>query len=341
MPAESDTIYIRLVKFFRDGYHYFYSSMMKVKRMKCVVVGAKGFLGAVISKKLGEMGRSVVGVDRMSSSGEAPDIHHVSADIRDASSLRGAFRNAEEVYHVAANLGTSELEGGIRGAIDTNILGTLNVLEAARDEGVARVFIASKPSVWLNTYTITKHCSEQIARQFGNYNPISVYLFRYLNIYGPGQKLQPVRKILPIFAAQAIRGLPVQIFGDGLQTVDMLFVDDAAQMTIDLMATPPVGRAIDCGTGQKMTVIEVANAVNDYFGNNAGIEHLPMRRGETERTQLVADTTDLDAILPDRVLTPWEQALDRSLRWYADLPASKIDACLGFYGIRPRFELAW
>ena len=309
--------------------------------MKCVVVGAKGFLGAVISKRLSKIGRCVVGVDRIPPSGEDTDICHISADIRDIELLRLAFHGADEVYHVAATLGTAELEGGIRTAIDTNILGTLNVLEAARSEGVARVFVASKPSVWLNTYTITKHCSEQIARQFANYNPISVYLFRYLNIYGPGQKLQPVRKIFPIFAAQALRGLPIQVFGDGLQTVDMLFVDDAAQLTIDFMSTPPIGRAIHCGTGEKMTVLEVASAVNDYFGNNSGVEHLPMRRGETERTQIVADTADLDQILPDREITPWAAALDRSLRWYADLPASKIDAALGFYGIRPRFELSW
>lgn len=308
--------------------------------VKAAVVGANGFLGSAIVRELRKDGVDVVLVDRHASSRSA-DEAFFSADVSNVDALKQAFAGVDVIYHLAAVLGTSELETGVRPAIETNILGTLNVLEAAVACGVQRIFVASKPSVWLNTYTITKHCSEQLCRQFANYNPVNVYIFRYLNIYGPKQKLQPVRKILPIFAAQALRGLPLQIYGDGLQTVDMLFVDDAARMTVDFTKVDPVGQAIDCGTGVEMTVLEVAEAVNTYYGNRAGIEHIPMRKGETPRTRLVADTTELDRLLPGRKLTDWSVALATSLDWYAAQPAAAIDAALAFYGIKPRYSVAW
>ncbi len=308
--------------------------------MKAAVIGASGFLGKAVVKALHSDGHNVMQIDRHATA-KPLEGEFVAADVGDIEALKAAFADVEVVFHLAAILGTSELETGLRPAIETNVLGTLNVLEAARYCGVRSIFVASKPSVWLNTYTITKHCSEQIVRQFGNYNPIDVHLFRYLNIFGPGQKLQPVRKILPIFAAQALRGLPLQVYGDGKQTVDMLFVDDAARMTVDITNTAPLGQAIDCGTGVEMSVLDVAEEVNAYYGNDAGIAHIAMRKGETPRTRLVADTAELNQALPNRVLTNWKEALATSLDWYAKQPSSAIDAALSFYGIRPRYNAFW
>ncbi len=245
------------------------------------------------------------------------------------------------VYHFAASLGTSELDGQLRSSIETNVLGALNVFDAALTAHVPRVFFASKAHVWLNAYTITKHTAEQMARLFSHQHPVRICSLRYFNVFGAGQKLAPVRKVLPVFAAQALRGLPIQVYGDGAQTVDMLYVKDAARMTVDYLASGYVDRALDCGSGIPMTVNDLAAAVNDHFGSCAGVEHAAMRKGETPGTQLVADTGPLIEQIGPLLLTDWSGALKDSLEWYARLDPHEIDAALSFHALAQPFDGSW
>jgi UDP-glucose 4-epimerase len=310
--------------------------------MRSAIIGSNGFLGKAIATALRADGHQTLGIDRHPvDPGSSVFDTHVTCDIRDREGLVAALQGVDEVYHVAAFLGTSELEDDLRGAIDTNVLGSLNVFEAALRNGARKVFFASKPSVWLNTYTITKHSAEQIARHFARYYPLEIVIMRYLNIYGPGQKLYPVRKILPVFAAQALRNRPIQVFGDGQQTVDMMFVRDAARITVDLMRVGTAPDPMDCGTGVAMSVLDVAKAVNEYFGSSAGVALIPMRKGETPGTHLVADVRALRTLLPDMSFTPWPAGLAESLAWYAALPSHHIDAALAFHGLCTRHSQAW
>ncbi|WP_028310064.1 NAD-dependent epimerase/dehydratase family protein [Derxia gummosa] len=312
--------------------------------MKSVVIGGAGFVGRAVCNELVARGDTVIALDPSPphKGSLAEGVQHMTGDVLDKASLRPALEGADEVYLLAARLGTSELETELRTAIHTNVLGAINVFEAAVEARVPRAFLASKPSVWLNVYTITKFAAEQSARLLTRYHPIGISVLRYLNIYGPGQKLYPVRKVLPIFAAQALRGLPLQVYGEGDQTVDMLFVDDAARLTVDVMRAPFDGEVHDCGTGVEMTVLEVARAVNEHFGNRAGIQHVPMRKGETPHTRLVANLDPLRRLLGDDLrFTPWPKALATSLDWYARRPAHEIDAALTFWGMAQPYGMAW
>lgn len=315
--------------------------------MKAAVIGSHGFIGSAVVRELCGRGYQVVAIDRSPIDGDEPgatgqgQVQHRRADIRDPEALLPLLRGVDEVYHFAARLGTSELEEDLRGCIESNIIGALNVFEAANRSSVARLLYASKPSVWLNVYTLTKHCGEQIARLMTRYHPTEIRVLRYLNIYGSGQKLFSARKILPIFAAQALRRLPLQVYGEGLQTVDMLYVEDAARITVDYLQAERGGEPCDCGTGTEMTVLEVANAVNAYLGNEAGIHHVPMRKGETPHTRLVADLTGLRSRSVDLAFTPWSRALAKSLDWYAARPTHEIDAALAYHGIHQRHGVSW
>jgi UDP-glucose 4-epimerase len=268
-------------------------------------------------------------------------IKFMQGDILDRSSLMNAFAGMDEVYLLAGKLGTSELDNSLRLAIEVNILGALEVFEAALACNVPRVLFASKPSRWLNTYTITKYTAEKIAHLISRYHPIQISVLSYLNIFGPGQKLYPVRKILPVFAAQAIKGLPIQVYGDGQQTVDMIFSKDAALITIEVMRNKFNPQTIECGTGTEMSVLEVARSVNEYFGNQAGIQFMTMRKGETLGTRLVANTDLLQKTIGQIKLTPFKQALAESLEYYKNLSEHEIDATLDFYGISQPFDMSW
>jgi len=90
-----------------------------------------------------------------------------------------------------------------------------------------------------------------------------------------------------------------------------------------------------------MTVNDVARSVNAYFGNKAGILHVPMRKGETPRTQLVADITELERVLGRLHFTDYEVALAQSLDWYAQLDPHEIDAALTYHGLIESEDVSW
>lgn len=312
--------------------------------MKVAVLGASGFLGTELVYELLQRGDEVLALDRSAPKngiGADPRVTYVPADITRIDTLIAALKGVEEVYHLAAVLGTAELDGDMRASIENNIIGTINVLDAALKCDVSRVYFASKCHVWLNTYTITKHASEQVCRLYTRLHPLKISSLRYFNIYGPHQKLYPVRKLVPTFAIQARRGLPIQVFGDGEQTVDMLYVKDAVRITVDFLRSGYVDRALDCGTGEAVTVNVIAEMVNRFFGNNADIQHIPMRRGEFDRTVVKADIAPLQRVLGTVDFTPLEEALDTTLRWYADLDDHAIDAALAYHGIYQPYGVAW
>jgi UDP-glucose 4-epimerase len=134
---------------------------------------------------------------------------------------------------------------------------------------------------------------------------LPVTCVRALNAYGPGQSVaapygpSKVRKIMPSFVMRALSGDPIQIYGDGQQIMDMVYVDDVADIMVRaLRHTEACGGydgVIDAGTGRRTTVEDIAKAVIAEVG--AGhIEHLPMRPGETPGAVVVADTTTLDVL---------------------------------------------
>src|SRR5690349_6841230 len=128
--------------------------------MEKVVVGGLGFLGGAIVDELLRRGDAVAVLDPHAADARCAArfgpgrVRCLRGDILDPASLRDAFRGADEVYHPAGRLGTSELDADVPSAIAANVTGAVNVFEAAVAAGVPAVFYPSKPNVWLNTYTI-------------------------------------------------------------------------------------------------------------------------------------------------------------------------------------------
>ena len=303
--------------------------------MRVVITGGCGFLGSAVASHLLDEGHDVVLFDYLppGSKGIRIDTEYVQGEVRDQDAIAKVVRRADEVYHMAGVLGTAELQEDVHHAIEVNVIGAVNVFEAAVAAGVQRVFYPGKPNVWLNTYTITKECSENFARMYNRSgHDITISSLRYFNGFGPGQSLQPIRKIIPAFAVQAMRGLPIEVFGDGEQIVDMIYSGDIGALTVNFTRSGCVDRIPDCGSGIGLTVNQVAESVNAHFGNKAGIRHLPMRAGETPNTVLTADTTALREVLGDYPMTSYEDALALTLDWYAGLDSESVDKAVAFYG---------
>jgi UDP-glucose 4-epimerase len=307
--------------------------------MQAVVIGGLGMIGSAVARYLIKEGTHTRVLDlpikpNLAYISYSPLLSYQSCDIRNLEWLCGAISGAEEVYHFAGELGTSDMDDDIRGAVDTNIRGTINVYDACLAQGVQRIFNPTKPNVWLNTYTITKTCTESFGKLYNKLHGerISITQLRYFNAFGPDQHLFPVRKIVPSFMIQAMRGMPIEVYGDGEQTVDMIYVDDMARLTVQATRKRYRDQPLDCGSGQEMTVNQVARDINSLCNSTAGIRHLPMRRGEDPYTRLCANVRMLSYLLSDLRLTPWHEGLQKTWRWLQTLPAADIDRAITFYG---------
>jgi UDP-glucose 4-epimerase len=300
--------------------------------MHSVVFGGQGFIGAQIVRTLLNKGDCVTVADTSATSRRCDELFGAGAvkakriDILDAPSLRVVTDGADSVYHLAGILGTSELEDNVVKGIQVNILGAVNVFSACVETRVPVLFYPAKPNVWLNTYTITKLAAEQFAQLYGMNTDTTICSLRYFNVFGPNQASGPVRKIIPSFAQRAMRGLPIEVFGNGEQVVDMIFSQDLARITVAFTEAARCSVPLDCGRGIGMTVNAVADAVNLYFDNRAGVRHSPMRRGETPDTQLVADIHPLQQLLGNLSFTSWESSLATTLRWYETQEADSLVA---------------
>ena len=141
---------------------------------KIVVTGGTGFLGSAIVDELLARNCDVVILDRSESKKSGDYVKYVQGSILDRQSLVDVFDGAEGVYHLAGSLGTAELNSAVAQAVEVNIIGSLNVFEAAIQTGVDYVFFPSKPDVWLNAYTITKHAVDDFSRLYNKEKTIKI-----------------------------------------------------------------------------------------------------------------------------------------------------------------------
>lgn len=235
--------------------------------MNVLVTGGGGFIGSAVAARLATVGHRAVIFDR-------------PANVCHPRDIDPAVAGVDAVIHLAGVLGTDELFDSPLVAIDVNMGGTVSVLEACRQHRARYVGI-TVPDVFPSVYTATKIGAARLESAWHHTYGVPVSRVRAFNAYGPGQRhgAEHPRKIVPTFATEAWAGRPIPIWRDGTQTVDLVDVDDVARMLVDA-AMFGDDCTFDAGTGQPWSVNEVADMVLDLTGSTAGVEYLPMRRGE-------------------------------------------------------------
>jgi UDP-glucose 4-epimerase len=238
--------------------------------MNVLVTGGAGFIGEATCRALEAANHDPIVFDRSA-----------GGDILDEPALNDAVSQCGAVIHLAGVLGTHELFDTPHLAVDVNIHGTLNVLQACLAHGARYVGI-TMPQVFPSIYTATKIAATKLATAYHHTYGLPVSHVRAFNAYGPGQKHGEAhpQKIIPTFATFAWERRPIPVWGAGSQTVDLIHVDDLGHLLADALRFGD-DEVFDGGTGIPLTVTQVAEMVNGYAGSDAGIEHLPMRRGET------------------------------------------------------------
>jgi UDP-glucose 4-epimerase len=293
--------------------------------MRVLVTGGMGFIGQHTVTQLLERNHEVLVLDRQ----RRPDpwttpVSVMCGDVRDREVVVEAVQQCDAVINLAGILGTMETIDDPFPSVDTNIRGALNVFQACRatrtrPDGVRCVQISVGNHFMNNSYAITKSAAERFAFMFNTEHRTKIAVVRGLNAYGEKQKHLPVRKIVPNFVLRALTDQPIEIFGDGQQIMDMIYVRDLAKILV-LAATTDHGcydRVIDAGTGRRTTVNEIAELTVKLSGSTAGIRHLPMRAGEPSRSVVVGDPSTLGPLgISPKDLLSLEDGLGHTVAWY-------------------------
>lgn len=220
------------------------------------------------------------------------------------------------IFDCSGVLGTAETFNHIYTAIDVNIKGSINVLEAAKKYKIPVIYIGLT-NKWLNPYTITKRAAEKFFLMYAKEFNMKVAVLKGLNAYGPRQHWIQVRKIAPTFIVRALKNEPIVINGNGNQVVDMVHATDLAEMMIRMYEMGNCwGMSIDGGTGIPMTVNEVAQKIIKMVGSKSKIVYKEMREGEPEMSITLANPAHVRQLLDFYPQISFEQGMKSTIDWY-------------------------
>ena len=271
--------------------------------MKCIVTGGAGFIGSHIVDRLIEDGNEVISLDNESASSNEEfywnqKAHKAVLDICDYDKIEPLFKDVDCVFHLAAEARIQPAIKNPQRAVLTNVLGTCNVLQASRENGVGRVLYSSTSSAYglcntpplsedmpndcLNPYSVTKVSGEGLCNMYNKLYGLKTVIFRYFNVYG---ERQPVKgqyaPVVGIFLRQFDAREPLTIVGDGLQRRDFTYVQDVVEANILASETDSddiFGQTINIGVGRNHSILDIAKMIGYNF------KHLPERLGEARIT---------------------------------------------------------
>ena len=303
---------------------------------RVVVTGGGGFIGSNLVRALLERGDEVRVLDNFSTGNRANldglDVEIVEGELRSYERVHNAVRTTEVVYHLGALGSVPRSVQDPLTSSAVNIEGTLNVLLAARDEGVRRVVFSSSTSVYgssrqlptredtppdpISPYGVAKLAAERYSISFSRvYESFESVVLRYFNVFGPRQSpLSQYAAVVPLFVTAIEAGRPVQIHGDGEQSRDFTYVGNVVDATILAGDTEGAsGEIFNIAAGSPASVNELADTIGSILGKPVEKEHLPPRAGDIRDSW--ADLGKAERILGYRPAVGLEEGLRRTVEF--------------------------
>jgi UDP-glucose 4-epimerase len=268
-----------------------------------LVTGGAGFIGSHVVEALAARGEDVVVLDNLSSGkrGNLPDdIDLVEGDLRDG--LSGLFTRVKPTvcFHLAAQIDVRVSVAQPDFDADVNVLGTVKVLEAAREQGTKVVFSSTGGAIYgecegpapedaprrpIAPYGTSKLAAEEYLSTYNRLYGTGHVSLRYGNVYGPRQDPLGEAGVIAIFCGKVLAGGRPTIFGDGRQTRDYVYVGDVARANL-LAAESDAGGPFNIGLGEEVDVLELVEALRPHGADGFDPEHAPERPGEVRRIAL-------------------------------------------------------
>ena len=302
--------------------------------MRALVTGGGGFIGSNVVRALLARGDVVRVLDNFSTGSRANiaglehDVDLVEGDLRSYERVHAAVRGVEVVFHQGA---LPSVPRSVQDPLTTtavNVEGTLNVLLAARDEGVRRIVNASSSSVYGNTgelprtesqapdpispYAVAKLAAERFCTSFSRVYGMEIVSLRYFNVFGPRQDpTSQYAAVVPRFIRTIASGEPVTVYGDGEQSRDFTYVDNVVSANLlAAEATVVSGEIVNVATGQSHTVNALADAIGALLGRVVETRYEPAREADVRASW--ADLGEARRVLGYEPLVAFEEGLART-----------------------------
>lgn len=310
-----------------------------------LVTGADGFIGSHLTQQLLADGWRVRALAQYNSFNNwgwleqvapCPELEIVCGDVRDADFCRHISRDVDTVFHLAALIAIPYSYVAPDSYVDTNIRGTLNICQAARDCGVRRILVTSTSEVYgtalyvpidekhprqpQSPYSATKIGADAIAKSFYNAFNLPVVIVRPFNTYGPRQS---ARAFIPTIITQIASGMRTIKVGDLTPTRDFNFVADTAAGFIALANADDdkvLGREINIATGKDYSMRETLEMIARIMDAKVDFVTDPdrLRPANSEVFRLCGDNTKIESLTDWRPQVTLEEGLRRTIEWFSD-----------------------
>jgi UDP-glucuronate 4-epimerase len=317
--------------------------------MKILVTGGAGFIGSHTVDRLLSEGAEVTVLDefndyydpsikRSNAAAFQGNVRLVEGDIRNRDTVNQTFREGkfDSVIHLAARAGVRPSIDDPELYLNTNIYGTHNLLEAAKQNNVPRFLFASSSSVYginkkvpfsetdrieqtISPYAMTKMCGEQMCSNYTNLYGIRTVSLRFFTVYGPRQRPDLA---ISKFTRLINEGKPVPRYGDGSTARDYTFCHDIVDgIMASLRYEGDMFDVFNLGGSQTTTLSELITAVESALGKKADIQDLPMQPGDVPRT--FADVSKAGRLLGYAPHTPIQEGIPKFVAWYLERQAQR------------------
>lgn len=316
---------------------------MNLKNKKILVTGADGFIGSHLVEALLNEGCSVKAfvfynsfntwgwLDTLSKE-KLKDVEIFSGDVRDANGVRTAAKGIDVIFHLAALIGIPFSYHSPDSYIDTNIKGTLNILQASRDLNIERVVVTSTSEIYgtaqyvpidekhpfqgQSPYSASKIGADRIAESFYRSFGTPVVIARPFNTYGPRQS---ARAVIPTIITQLLSGSKEVRLGSILPTRDLNYVQDICRGFISLgRCDEAVGREINIGSGQEISIGDLAKTIISIINPEAKIisEDLRKRPEKSEVERLICDNSLIHRLTGWKPEISLKDGLIKTIEWF-------------------------
>ncbi|MFC1945700.1 dTDP-glucose 4,6-dehydratase [Chloroflexota bacterium] len=310
--------------------------------MRILITGGAGFIGSHLSEKYTRAGHTVLCLDNFMS-GNLTNIRHlldcrnfklIKGDVRDTELLDKVIRDVEVIFHLAAQIHVDRSYVEPRLTYDINVMGTQNILEAARLHDTRKVIHASTSEVYGSAqycpidekhplaaphpYGASKIAADRMCYAYIQAYGMDVSIMRLFNTFGPRQRDVGYGGVISIFTRRILKGMPPIIYGDGLQTRDYVYIDDAVKAyDLALNHKEPLGEPVNFGSGREETILDLANMLLEYSGRqDIKPVHVEPRPGEV--IQLIANSARAKELLGWVPGCKLEESLQSYVQWYKD-----------------------
>jgi len=302
-----------------------------------LITGIAGFIGSSIARALLERGEQVRGIDNLAT-GKRENIEEIAdhidfreADLLDLDAMKKACQGVECVYHQAAIPSVPKSVLDPLGSNQANVDGTVDILIAARDAKVRRVLYAASSSAYGDTptlpkredmtpnpispYAVAKLASEYYMISFFRCYGLETVSLRYFNIFGPRQDpTSPYSGVLAKFITQMLRGEQPTIFGDGSQSRDFTYIDNAVEANLLACKAPAqkaAGQVFNVATARRVTLNETFHALTKLTSFTGQPNYGPERGGDIKHS--LADISKAEAGLGYKPKVDFEEGLRRTV----------------------------